>query len=67
MKYLSLIFGVAAIWLMAAPFVLGYAETTAAMRNDVVVGAVMLVLSLWEGYWELKDHGWGIGVQTKHS
>lgn len=32
------------IWLIAAPFALGYGDTTAAMWNDVIVGIAVAVL-----------------------
>lgn len=64
MKYWPWIFAVAALWLMAAPFALGYAEAaTIAMQNDVIVGAVMLIASFFWGYQELKEQGWGFHVQ----
>jgi hypothetical protein len=47
------IFGVCALWLVAAPFILGYSETTTALWNDVAVGVVTLVLA---GYWGFR-HG----------
>lgn len=33
------------IWLIAAPFVLGYDDVTAALTNDIVVGAIVLALA----------------------
>lgn len=32
------------IWLLFAPFVLGCSETTEAVANDLVVGAIVLIL-----------------------
>lgn len=46
MKYMPWVLAVIAIWLIAAPFVLGYAESAPAMRNDVGVGIVVLVGAL---------------------
>lgn len=34
-------------WVLIAPFALGYAGTTAAVYNDVIVGLAVLVLGLW--------------------
>ncbi len=39
---------VAGLWVFAAPFVLAYTDTVRAMANDLVVGFVVLVLSVWE-------------------
>ena len=64
MKYLPSLFAMVAIWLMAAPFALGYRETTAAMQNDAAVGAVMLIAACFWGYHELKEQGWGARAQT---
>ena len=37
---------IAGIWLIIAPFVLGYC-TTAARWNDVVLGIIIAAMSLW--------------------
>jgi hypothetical protein len=58
MKYLPWIFGVAALWLMAAPFLLGYAETTRAMQNDLAVGAVMFIAACLWWYSQFTEHDW---------
>ena len=42
-RYAPWMLGIIAIWLIAAPFLLGYAESVPAMRNDVAVGIVMLI------------------------
>lgn len=34
----------AGLWLLAAPFVLGYSATAAAVTNDIIVGLVVLTL-----------------------
>ncbi len=44
---LSWINVVLGIWLVLAPFIVGYASVTAAMWNDVVVGILAGLLSLW--------------------
>lgn len=38
------------VWLIIAPFVLGYSATTMAMRNDIFLGIIVVALSLWSGY-----------------
>jgi hypothetical protein len=53
MKYFPWIFGVFALWLMAAPFVLGYSGTETALWNDMAVGVVTLVMA---GFWGFR-HG----------
>jgi hypothetical protein len=35
------------VWLIVAPFVLGYSALTTALWNDIIVGAVVLVLGVW--------------------
>ncbi len=65
MRYMPSVFAVVALWLMAAPFLLGYADSTIAMRNDVAVGAVILIAALWWGLRELKDHGWFLSTQKR--
>ena len=35
------------IWLVVSPWVLGFAEVTAAMWNAVIVGIIVAALSLW--------------------
>lgn len=35
----------AGAWLILSPFVLGYADAGAALANDVVVGALIVVLA----------------------
>jgi hypothetical protein len=39
----------AGLWVLIAPFVLGYAGTTAAVFNDVSVGLVVAILAFWRG------------------
>jgi hypothetical protein len=34
-------------WVLIAPFVLGYSAVTAAVANDVIVGAAVLLLGAW--------------------
>jgi hypothetical protein len=35
------------VWQVASPFVLGYSTVTAALWNDIIVGAVVIVLAAW--------------------
>ncbi len=35
------------LWLILAPFILGYSAVTAALWSDIVAGVVILVLSVW--------------------
>ena len=35
------------LWLIAAPFTLGYFSATAALWNSIIVGAVVAVLGAW--------------------
>lgn len=35
------------VWLLASPFVLGFATERAAAMNAVVVGAIVIVLAVW--------------------
>lgn len=40
------LFIIAGLWLIIAPFVLGYAQG-AAMGNDLVVGIILALVGLW--------------------
>lgn len=66
LKYMPWLLALIAIWLIAAPFLLGYAETEFAMRNDVGVGTVMLLGALAWGVSEWRGHGLGTDMQTQH-
>ena len=46
-KYLNWINAVLGLWLIIAPFILGYSSATVAMWNDIVIGLVALVLGAW--------------------
>ncbi len=65
MTYLPWLLSFAAVWLIAAPFLLGYADTTVAMQNDVAVGAVMLIAGFIGVYQALRDRGWGVPTQPE--
>lgn len=38
------------LWLVLAPFVLGYSEVAPAMWNDVIAGCLVSALALWSGF-----------------
>ena len=46
-RALDWINAVVGLWLIAAPFVLGYTGTALALWNDVIVGLVVAVLAVW--------------------
>jgi len=46
-KSLSWINAVLGLWLVIAPFLLGYSAVGAAMWNDIVVGVIVAVLAGW--------------------
>ncbi|MCL4299135.1 MAG: SPW repeat protein [Anaerolineae bacterium] len=46
-KNLDWIIGAAGVWLVVSPFVLGYSTVSAALWNDLIVGAVVIVLAAW--------------------
>jgi hypothetical protein len=66
-RYIPWLVELVAIWLIAAPFVLGYANTDAAMRNDVGVGLVMLISGLvwWLSDWRAHGVGTRLGTQGR--
>jgi hypothetical protein len=35
------------VWLILAPFTLGYSAIVAALWNDIIVGVVVIVLATW--------------------
>jgi len=57
MKYWPWILAIVGGWLIAAPFLLGYAGTEAAKNNDIGVGALMLLGSLVWGFLGLRHPG----------
>lgn len=65
MTYLPWLLSFVAVWLIAAPFLLGYADTTVAMQNDIAVGAVMLIAGFIGVYQALRDRGWGAQAQPE--
>jgi hypothetical protein len=64
MQYLPAIVGLGALWLIAAPFLLGYAETAPAMQNDIGVGSVILLAAVFWFYQFLKGSGSGMHRST---
>jgi hypothetical protein len=58
-KTLDWINVVLGIWLIIAPFLLGYTAVTAAVWNDVIVGLVVIVLAGWAVF--------AIGHQNPHT
>lgn len=47
MAYVSWTVAVGGLWVLIAPFALGYNATTAAAYNDVIVGLAVLILATW--------------------
>ena len=43
--WLQLILG---IWLLASPWILGYWKVSAALWNQIIVGVLLILLSLWQ-------------------
>jgi hypothetical protein len=65
MTYRPWIVAIIGIWLIAAPFVLGYANTELAMQNDVGVGVVTLIGSLFWGLSDLSRNGFRRDMQAQ--
>lgn len=49
------------IWLLIAPFALGYSATTAAMTNDIIVGLIVAALGTWSALASRDYHPTGTG------
>ncbi|MBW3665347.1 MAG: SPW repeat protein [Actinobacteria bacterium] len=47
----------AGVWLMLAPFALGYGDVTAAVWNDVIIGLSVFVLALFREAKPLEHEG----------
>jgi hypothetical protein len=47
----------AGVWLMLAPFALGYGDVTAAVWNDVIIGLTVFVLALFREAKPLEHEG----------
>jgi hypothetical protein len=54
-KYMYWVTGIIGLALMAAPFVLGYANNTAALWASVIVGGMALIVSFVEGVVRGRD------------
>jgi hypothetical protein len=52
---LSVITAVAGLWILRAPFALGYSGVAA--RHDVLIGMIVLVLSVWQAVAVRAGHG----------
>jgi SPW repeat len=48
--------GILGVWLVVAPWALGFAALTAAAWNHVVVGVLIAALAAWE-LWDVRRHG----------
>ncbi len=46
-RTLNWISAVLGVWLVVSPFILGYSAMVAAMWNNIIVGAVVIVLAAW--------------------
>ncbi|RPJ38116.1 MAG: hypothetical protein EHM21_17310 [Chloroflexi bacterium] len=46
-KTMNRIAGVAGIWLIIAPFIFGPPEIAAGLWNDIIVGVIVIILSVW--------------------
>ncbi len=44
MQWIYLVLG---IWLILAPFVLGYSDTAGALWSDIIVGVLIVIGGLW--------------------
>jgi general stress protein CsbA len=65
MKFIPWVLAIMAAWLIAAPVVLGYANTEIAMKNDVGVGMVMLIGTLCWGFLEWRHHGFSKDLEAQ--
>ncbi len=45
-SWINLVLG---IWLIIAPFIIGYSYASAALWNDIIIGIVVAVLAGWSG------------------
>lgn len=48
MTSVSWLLAAGGLWVLFAPFVIGYAGTTVAVWNDVIVGLAVLTLGAWQ-------------------
>jgi predicted membrane-bound dolichyl-phosphate-mannose-protein mannosyltransferase len=54
MKWASWVNVFLGIWLIAAPFILGYSQETTAVSNDIVIGAIVAILAFMRAV--AKEH-----------
>lgn len=66
MKYVPWILAIVGSWLIAAPFLLGYAATEAAKNNDIGVGMVMVLGALVWGFLGFRHQGLGTDMHAQH-
>lgn len=45
------------IWLMVSPFVLGYREVTSMTTNNMIFGAIVLILGIGVAYYQKTSTG----------
>ena len=57
MKYLPWVLAIVGGWLIAAPFLLGYAGIETANIDDVGIGVVMVLDTVVWGFFGLRYHG----------
>jgi hypothetical protein len=48
--------GILGVWLIIAPWVLGFSSLTAAAWNQVIVGLLVVALAAWE-LWDVRQKG----------
>lgn len=63
-RSLSWVNALLGVWLIIAPFVVAYSGSVGAMVNDIIVGAVVLVVEVW-GALVLSSHS--VTATAKHA
>lgn len=53
-KWINLIMGIFGVWLIASPYILGFAESRAPFFNNLIVGILVVVVAAIHGYLEFK-------------
>jgi hypothetical protein len=46
-RTMSWVNAVLGLWLILAPFIIGYSGSTGALVNDIIVGGVVVILEVW--------------------
>ncbi len=54
-KGLSWVNAVLGLWVLLAPFILGYSKTTGAMVNDLIIGILVVILGIWAALAAARD------------